>query len=284
MQHFVWNIDPVLISLGPLTIHWYGALFAAAILSGLQVVKWMYTTENKPVETLDTLLMYVVFGIIIGARLGHCFFYDPQYYLANPLKIIAIWEGGLASHGGGLGVIIAIAFYVRKYKVNFLWLLDRLAIGTAVFGVFVRCANFINSEILGKETDVPWAIVFARIDNIARHPAQLYEAIAYFLIFILLITIYKVKKEKTPHGYLLGIFLVLTFTARFLIEMVKEKQAAYSADIALNTGQMLSIPFLIAGIALIIYAAKQAPISSEAQVNTNMNKKKKAKTNTKENK
>jgi len=254
LQHFIWDIDPVLLSIGPLSIHWYGALFAMAILSGLQVMKFIYQTENKPLEALDNLLMYAVFGIIIGARLGHCFFYDPQYYFANPLKILAIWEGGLASHGGGLGVILAIGLYVRKYKENYLWLLDRLAICTALFGVFVRSANFVNSEILGIASDAPWAIIFARIDNIPRHPAQLYEAIAYLFIFIILFFVYKKLKAKTAQGLLLGLFLILTFTARFLIESVKVKQAAYDSALVLNTGQMLSIPFFLAGIALLIWS------------------------------
>lgn len=256
MQHFIWDIDPVLLAIGPLTIHWYGALFAAAILSGLQVMKWIFKTENKPLEALDNLLMYVVFGIIIGARLGHCFFYDPQYYFANPLKIIAIWEGGLASHGGGLGVILAIGLYVRKYHESYLWLLDRLAICTALFGVFVRSANFVNSEILGVASDGPWAIIFARIDNIPRHPAQLYEAIAYLLIFIILVFAYQKTKDKTRNGSLLGLFLILVFTARFLVESVKVKQAAYDSILALNTGQMLSIPFFIAGVVLFIWSFK----------------------------
>ncbi len=254
MQHFIWDIDPVLLSIGPLTIHWYGALFATAILSGLQVMKWIFQTENKPLEALDTLLMYVVFGIIIGARLGHCFFYDPQYYFANPLKILAIWEGGLASHGGGLGVILAIGIYVRKHNESYLWLLDRLAICTALFGVFVRSANFVNSEIIGVASDAPWAIIFARIDSIPRHPAQLYEAIAYLLIFITLFFVYKKSKEKTANGSILGLFLILVFTARFLIETVKVKQAAYDSIMTLNTGQMLSIPFFIAGIILLVWS------------------------------
>lgn len=263
MEHIIWNIDPVLISFGSLKIHWYGVLFASAILSGLQVIKWIYKTENIELESLDTLLGYVVFGIIIGARLGHCFFYDPSYYLTYPLKIFAIWEGGLASHGGGLGVILAIALYVKKHKFNYLWLLDRLAIGTALFAVFVRSANFINSEILGVTTNVPWAIIFSRIDNLPRHPAQLYEAFAYLCIFVFLLTLYKKFKSNTPKGLLIGIFLTLAFTARFLVEIVKQKQAAYSSEFILNTGQMLSIPFLIAGIALILFALKQARITSK---------------------
>jgi phosphatidylglycerol:prolipoprotein diacylglycerol transferase len=254
LQHLIWDIDPVLLSIGPLTIHWYGALFAVAIMSGLQVMKSVYQTENKPLEALDNLLMYAVVGIIIGARLGHCFFYDPQYYFANPLKILAIWEGGLASHGGGLGLIIAAGVYARKNQESYLWLLDRLAICTALFGVFVRSANFVNSEILGVASDAPWAIIFARIDNVPRHPAQLYEAIAYLLIFIVLFFVYKKSKEKTPQGSLLGLFLILTFTARFLIESVKVKQAAYDSILTLNTGQMLSIPFFIVGVALLFWS------------------------------
>lgn len=281
MQHFIWDVNPVLLSFGPITIHWYGALFAAAILSGLQVVKWMYVTEKKPVEQLDTLLMYVVFGIIVGARLGHCFFYDPAYYFANPLKILAIWEGGLASHGGGLGVIIAVTFYVRKYKVDYLWLLDRLAIGTAIFGVFVRSANFINSEILGTASDVPWAIVFANIDNVARHPAQLYEAIAYLLIFIVLISLYKRSPTKAFNGRILGIFLVLTFIARLSIEVFKEKQAAYAADFTISTGQWLSIPFLLAGFALIYWSNKHKANSAELTDEAKGNNKKQGKKNKK---
>lgn len=268
MEHFIWNIDPVLISLGPLKIHWYGVLFASAILSGLQVMKWIYKTENINIESLDTLLGYVVFGVIIGARLGHCFFYDPSYYFSNPMKILAIWEGGLASHGGGLGVILAISLYVKKYKVSYLWVLDRVAIGTALFAVFVRCANFINSEILGVTSDVPWAVVFSRIDNLPRHPAQLYEAISYLFIFFILIGLYKKFKSNSPKGLLLGTFLVLTFTARFLVELIKQKQAAYSSEFTLNTGQMLSIPFFITGIILVIYALKQL-----SQPSNNMSKK-----------
>ena len=256
MEHLIWNIDPVLISFGSIKIHWYGVLFASAILSGLQVMKWIYKTENIDQASLDTLLGYVVVGIIVGARLGHCFFYDPDYYFAHPIKILAIWEGGLASHGGGLGVILAIGLYAKKHATSYLWLLDRLAMATALFAVFVRCANFINSEIIGVSTDVPWAIVFARIDNLPRHPAQLYEAIAYLFIFILLISVYKRFKRNSPKGLLLGTFLILTFTARFLIESVKQKQAAYASEFFLNTGQMLSIPFFIAGIILVVMAIK----------------------------
>lgn len=254
MEHFVWNADPVLIALGPLTIHWYGALFASAIFAGLYYMKWVYNQEGKDVEQLDTLLMYVVVGIILGARLGHCLFYEPSYYLSNPLKILAIWEGGLASHGGGLGAIIGTWLYCKKHQVSVMWLLDRLGIATAVFGIFVRAANFVNSEILGHPTESAMGIVFSRVDNIARHPAQLYEAISYLVIAVVLTGVYRATNAKEKTGLLFGLFLLMTFTARFTIEFFKEKQAAYSLDIALNTGQLLSIPFLLIGFYLIAKA------------------------------
>lgn len=264
MSHFVWNVDPVLISLGPITIHWYGALFASAIFAGLYYMKWVFSLENRKAETLDNLLMYVVLGIIIGARLGHCFFYDPDFYFANPLKILAIWEGGLASHGGGLGAILATWLFCKRNNLNTLWLLDRLAIATAVFGIFVRSANFVNSEILGHPSDVPWAIVFERVDTLARHPAQLYEAMAYLLIAVVLTVLYRSTAIKERIGALLGLFLILTFSARFIIEFFKQQQASYTLESALNTGQMLSIPFFFIGIFLFV-RAKQSSHSTGNQ-------------------
>ena len=258
MEFFVWNTDPVLLSFAGLKIHWYGALFATAIMSGFQVMKWCYQQENRDVASLDNLMMYAVVGIIVGARLGHCFFYDPGYYFAHPLKILAIWEGGLASHGGGLGVILATYFYQRRYKLNFLWLLDRLAIATALFGFFVRMGNFMNSEIIGIPTKVSWAVIFERIDNLPRHPAQLYEAFSYLAIFLVLFSAYRLSKIKEFSGALLGLFLVLIFTARFFIEFVKVKQAAYSNEWLFSTGQLLSLPFFVAGLALILIAYKKS--------------------------
>jgi phosphatidylglycerol:prolipoprotein diacylglycerol transferase len=258
MEFFTWDVNPVLIEFFGLRIHWYGALFATAILAGLQVMKWIFQQEKIKVELLDSLLMYCVFGIIVGARLGHCFFYDPDFYLSNPMKILAIWEGGLASHGGGLGVIIAVYFFQRKYKVEYLWLLDRLAIATALFGFFVRFANFMNSEIIGIQTDIPWAVVFTRIDLLPRHPAQLYESLSYLSIFITLILLYRFSNIKKLTGTLFGTFLCLIFTARFGIEFVKVKQAAYTGEAWISTGQALSIPFFVMGMVLLILAWKKS--------------------------
>jgi len=254
LDHFIWNIDPVLVSFMGLTVHWYGALFATAILSGFQVMKHIYIKENLPVESLDNLLMYCVIGIIVGARLAHVLFYDPSYYFSHPLKIFAIWEGGLASHGGGLGAIIALYYYRSKVDLPFLFLLDRLAIATAIFGFFVRIANFMNSEILGVPTTGQWGIIFERIDFIPRHPAQLYEAFAYLAIFIILVGIYQFTQMKQRQGAIFGLFLVLVFSARFAIEFIKVKQAVYADGWMLSAGQLLSIPFLLVGIVLLAQA------------------------------
>ena len=248
----VWNFDPLLISFFKFNIYWYGVLFASAIIIGLQIMKRLYINDNVPVELLDPLLIYCIVGIVIGARLGHCIFYDPQYYFTHILKIFAIWEGGLASHGGGIGIAVAVFFYAKKNKVKLLWILDRLAIPTALFGFFVRIANFLNSELIGKPSNVPWAIVFKRIDDIPRHPVQLYESLAYLIIFILLFVLYRATKIKEQSGALLGICLCSIFSARFLLEFFKEKQAIYESGLFLNTGQMLSIPFLLMGVLLLI--------------------------------
>ncbi len=213
-------------------------------------MKRVFIAENVSLAILDSLLISAIIGIVVGARLGHCLFYDPDYYLANPLKILAIWEGGLASHGGGVGVLVAVLYHAKRYQLDKLWLLDRLAISTAIFAVFVRLANFVNSEILGTPTSLPWAIVFQRVDYIPRHPVQLYEAICYLVIFALLWTLYRRGHAAKSPGALLGIFLFLTFSARFVIEFAKQKQAAFTTESMLSMGQLLSIPFLLIGLAI----------------------------------
>ena len=256
-HYFVWDANPILLSFGPFHIFWYGLLFATAILAGLEFMRRVYRLEAKDESTIEPLFLYAVIGIVVGARLGHCFFYDPDYYLAHPMKIFAVWEGGLASHGGGLGVLIALYLGAKKYKVDFMWLIDRLVIPTALFGFFVRMGNFMNSEILGKPTDVPWAVVFARVDELPRHPAQLYESFSYLIIFFVLTFVYKKYHEKLKNGFLFGLFLVLVFSVRFAVEFVKVRQADYSLGIGLTTGQLLSIPFLIAGVFFIIWSLRK---------------------------
>lgn len=257
MEHFVWSVSPVALSFGGLHIYWYGILFAAAILVGLEFMKWVFKSEQKELALLDSMFLYIVVGIVVGARLGHCLFYDPVFYLANPLKIFAIWEGGLASHGGGLGVLIALYLYVKKYKMGYLWLLDRVAIPTALFGFFVRMGNFMNSEIVGHQTQLPWGVVFSKIDMLPRHPTQLYEALSYLAIFVLLLLVYRFKRQKLTEGFLFGLFLTLIFSARILVEFVKEKQEAYTLETLFTTGQLLSIPFILFGLWLVFKSLKR---------------------------
>jgi prolipoprotein diacylglyceryl transferase len=207
------------------------------------------------VDDLDRLLIYIVIGTLVGARLGHCLFYDPVYYLTHPLKILAIWEGGLASHGGGAGILLSLYIYQKKTIQSFLEILDYLAIPVALAGCFIRTGNFFNSEIIGIPASVPWAVVFERIDSVPRHPAQLYEAVTYLIIGIILLTVYYYTGLKR-RGRLLGIMLILIFTARMLIEFVKENQAAFSFESGINMGQLLSIPFILAGIILVIWSKK----------------------------
>ncbi|MCG6969229.1 MAG: prolipoprotein diacylglyceryl transferase [Gammaproteobacteria bacterium] len=257
MDYFVWNVSPEIVSIGPLTVRWYGALFATGFICGYYFMRWLYRRENKNVDELENLLLYIAAGTIIGARLGHCLFYDPGFYLSHPLKILAIWEGGLASHGGALGVLIAVYLYCRKYAVSFLWLMDRLAIPFALTAAFIRLGNVFNSEILGKATDVPWAIIFQRVDSVPRHPVQLYESLSYVLIFIITFFIYKHYGNKLKNGFLLGLTMVLLIIARFVLEFFKMPQAHYSTGLDMSVGQLLSIPYLIAGLAFIYFALRK---------------------------
>lgn len=260
MEYFVWDANPILLSFGSVQVYWYGVLFATAILSGFGVMNKIYKYENKPIEQLETLQFYIVIGIVVGARLGHCLFYDPSYYLSNPLKILAIWEGGLASHGGGMGAILATYIYAKKVKISFLYLLDRLAIPTALFAFFVRMGNLMNSEIIGNPSDVAWAFIFSRVDSLPRHPAQLYEALSYLSIFFILASVYLFTKKAQNSGFLFGIFLLSVFSARFLIEFVKIPQASYESISFLSTGQMLSLPFLFIAIWLIVSSKKEIKV------------------------
>ena len=258
MDYFTWSINPIAFSVGSVHVFWYGILFASAILSGLQFMKWVYKVEGRDEEMLESMFLYIVIGIVVGARLGHVLFYDPAYYFANPLKIIAVWEGGLASHGGGTGVILALFLFAKKHNLNYLWLLDRVAIPTALFGFFVRMGNFMNSEIVGKPAEVPWAIIFTRVDMLPRHPAQLYESFSYLFIFLLLTYLYKTKRDYFKNGFLFGLFLVLIFTVRLLVEFVKVKQADYDTSfLMMTTGQALSIPFLLIGLGFMVWSFKK---------------------------
>lgn len=258
-----WNVDPEIVKIGGFSLRYYSLMFVLAFGLGYRILITIYKRENALQKSLDALLIYVLLGTVIGARLGHTLFYEFDYFKNHPLEIILPFRiskehgfeltgfAGLASHGGAIGILIAVAMYSKKYKQHFLWVLDRLVIAVALGGFFIRIGNLFNSEILGIPTSVSWAFIFKRIDNIPRHPAQLYEAILYFLTFCFLWTLYKIKKGHFQKGLLLGYFLVFVFSARFIVEFVKEDQEAFEQGWFLNMGQILSVPFILIGIYLV---------------------------------
>ncbi|MEG8947983.1 prolipoprotein diacylglyceryl transferase [Rosettibacter firmus] len=248
-----WDVNPEIFKLGPFTIRWYGVLFAMGFLVGYQIMSYIFKKENKNLVHLNDLLWYMILGTVIGARLGHCLFYNPDYYLNHPLEIIMVWKGGLASHGGAIGILLALYYFVKKYNLySYLWLLDRIAIPAALGGSFIRLGNLFNSEIIGKPTNSSWGFIFAAVDNVPRYPAQLFESIAYLLVFIILFMYYLRSNAKFKNGFLLGLFFVLVFSFRFFVEFIKEDQTYFEQYLPLNMGQLLSIPFIIAGVYLLI--------------------------------
>lgn len=252
LNAIIWDVSPVIVRIGPIALRWYSLLFAAAFIAGYFIVQWMFRREGRPERHLDALLIYMLVGTIVGARLGHVLFYDPGYYFSQPLEILKIWRGGLASHGGAIGILTALYLFSRRtHEISFMWLLDRVAVPTALGGFFIRLGNLFNSEILGTHTDVPWGFVFARVDPLPRHPAQLYEALGYGLIFLLLIALYRRRK---PEGTLFGLFLVCVFAYRFFVEFFKMEQAAFTIGVPLSMGQLLSIPMVVAGVVMLVWA------------------------------
>lgn len=244
-----WNVSPEIIKIGPISLRWYGLLFASAFVLGYWILLKVYKLEKKPQSDLEQLSIYVILGTVIGARLGHCLFYDPVYYLSHPVQIIKVWEGGLASHGAAIGIIISIYLLTKKQKdKTMLWILDRLVIVVALGGALIRLGNLFNSEIIGTPTDLPWAFIFARIDDIPRHPSQLYESIFYFISFFILLFVYYKTDKKTKQGYLFGLFLILIFGFRFFVEFIKKEQSSFEQGMMLDMGQILSIPFILLGL------------------------------------
>ncbi len=254
-------MNPDLIS-SPVTIRWYGLMFAIGFLMGYEIVGRMFRHEGAPEKWLGLLLVWVMGGTIIGARLGHCFFYEWDFYSAHPEKIIRVWEGGLASHGGAIGVIIAVLlFSLFTSKRSPMWTFDRLVIPIALVGGLIRLGNLFNSEIFGGPTDLPWGMVFvnsaewrALYPEVACHPTQIYEALCYFALFGLLMWMYWKRNSEERPGLIFGVFLVGVFLSRFFIEFIKNNQEAFEDDMILNMGQCLSIPFVLAGVVLIVRA------------------------------
>lgn len=253
-----WNVSPEIFNLGPFSVRWYGLLFATGFLIGYYVGEKMFLSEKVNRKWIDTLFLYIIVATIVGARLGHVFFYGWDYYSLHPEEIIKVWHGGLASHGGAIGIIIAMLLYSKIVtKRNVLWTIDRIVVPTALVGAFIRMGNLMNSEIYGIQTTLPWGFIFERNgETVAKHPTQIYEALAYLISFIALMFLYWRTRVRYKEGLLTGLFFILIFLARFLIEFIKEDQEAFEAGMTLNMGQWLSVPFILAGIFLILRAYK----------------------------
>ena len=255
--YVTWDVDPIIFKLGPLTLRWYSLLFVAGFPLGYWLFEKFYKREGVDTKLLEPLLYALLIGTIVGARLGHCLFYEPSYYLSADhwVEIFKPWKGGLASHGGAIGVFLAAWWYAHKYgkKNDFdvLWVCDRIIICVCFAACFIRLGNLFNSEIYGKETDLPWGFIFVRRgETVAKHPTQIYEAITYLLLGFYLLWNYNHKLEQRYRGW----FLIGCFGARFLIEFIKEPQVEFETAMTLNMGQWLSIPFILAGILILVYS------------------------------
>jgi len=265
MNYIHWNPDPELINILGISIRYYGLLFVSGLILSVYILSWIFKKENIPSEHLDKLFIFGMIGILVGARLGHCLFYEPSYYLSNPLEMILpitfpsgggvkfIGYQGLASHGGALGLLIALYFYSRKTKHSMIDTINLIAVVSGLGAGFIRLANFMNSEIIGMPTTKPWGVIFERVDNLPRHPAQLYETICYFIIFAIMMILYKKKRDKLKSGFFFGLVLVLIFTARFIIEFFKEDQVGFEDGMTFNMGQLLSVPYIVVGIGFIVF-------------------------------
>lgn len=263
----VWNADPVLFTLGPITVRWYGLMFAIGFLAGYEIVGRMFRHEGAPERWLPILLAWVVGATLIGSRLGHVFFYEWDYYSAHPEKIIAFWEGGLASHGGTIGVILCVIGF-NRYTAHKppLWTFDRLVPAIALVGCLIRLGNLFNSEIFGHATTLPWGFMFPLsrewqqlyAPDTACHPTQIYEAACYLALFFLLMWMYWKRNAQQRPGLILGVFFIGIFLPRIIIEFVKNNQEAFEDTMLLNMGQLLSVPFVLAGIYL-VYRAMTRP-------------------------
>ena len=260
-----WHVDPAILHIGAFELRWYSLLFVSGFILGWFIFKWFFQREKIDTKLLDPLLYTLLICTIVGARLGHCLFYQPDYYLgswAGFWEIFMPWKGGLASHGGTIALILGMwwfgVHYGKKHDFDFVWLLDHLAIAVAFAGAFIRFGNLFNSEIYGDVTNLPWGFVFElRGETEPKHPTQLYEGFTYLLLGFALIGLYWKKLDKMLRGQFIGIFLIVCFGSRFLIEFIKEPQVEFEQTMALNMGQLLSIPFILLGIFFLVWACKK---------------------------
>jgi phosphatidylglycerol---prolipoprotein diacylglyceryl transferase len=277
LSSIIWNPSPIIFDFGLFELRWYSFLFALGFVLSYNILKFQFKETGFDEKLLDRLTVYIILATVIGARLGHCLFYDWDYYSNHLLEIFLPFRihpqfeftgfQGLASHGGIFAIVVAVILFSKKYDVKALWIFDKLSIVGALAGACIRLGNLMNSEIIGKPADIPWAFTFVRVDSIPRHPGQLYEAIAYLMIFAVLFSLD--RKTKRESGFIFGLFFVLLFFARFTIEFFKANQSDFEADFIFNLGQLLSIPFILFG-AIMIYRKRhkvsQLEIQSESEI------------------
>lgn len=280
----VWDWDPILVEIGNVPIHWYGLMWAVAILCAERICHMTFKHEGLPPRTLESAFLWIVLGTFVGARLGHCLLYDPGYYLSNPSEIIfGIRNGGMASHGATLGIILGIWIFVRRNHLPFIWGLDRIAIVAPLSGAIIRIGNLFNSEIVGYPTDLPWGFQFPRCkedsviellaDVPARHPAQIYESLCYILTFaIILLLYYRKDLGRRRPGMLFGIAMIGIFLTRFFIEFLKVRQVDSEDGLLLHYGQLYSIPFILIGVYMIIRAMRRPEVTDVDAVVAHANK------------
>ena len=263
LNYILWNPDVEAFHLFGFSVRWYSLCWLIGLVLAYFIVQRLYKQQKIKDELFDPLFLYCFFGILLGARLGHCLFYQPEYYLTSwqhfiemivPIHFLPAggWKfvgyEGLASHGGTIGLIVALYLYYRRTRLNLWQVLDNIAIATPITACFIRLGNLMNSEIIGKATDVPWAFIFERVDKMPRHPGQLYEAIAYFVFFFVGIWLYRKRPQRVGTGFFFGLCLTLIFTFRFFIEYTKDIQVDFESGMPLNMGQILSLPFIAIGI------------------------------------
>ena len=267
-----WHVNPAIFHIGSLEIRWYSLLFISGFILGWYIFRWFFRREGIPEKLLDPLLYTLLIATIVGARLGHCIFYQPDYYFGSWegfKEIFMPWKGGLASHGGAIALLLAMWWYAKHYgkphDVNFVWMMDHLAIAVAFAAFFIRLGNLFNSEIYGNITSLPWGFIYElRGETEPKHPTQLYEALSYLLLGIGLILLYKYRYKKVWRGTYIGIFLIVCFGMRFLIEFIKEPQVEFENNMVLDMGQWLSIPFILLGIGFLVYAfVKKIPAATK---------------------
>ena len=258
-----WDVNPALFHLGSFEVRYYGVLWAVALGISAYIFHHIMIREGLSEKTFDSVFWFRVISTVLGSRLGHCLFYDPGYYLTHPVEILDIRQGGMASHGAAVGLLIGLWLFSRKNKLPYIWSLDRISIVVAISGVAVRLGNLMNSEIYGTVTSLPWGFIFVRDgETLPKHPTQIYEALCYLVLFVILLWMYYKKDlARRRPGVMFGFFLIILFGTRFLIEFIKNPQVDFEQHMVLNMGQLLSIPFIVAGVVILWRALKQAPLT-----------------------